>query len=44
MVAYVVVVCTVNGYIKLSEHPLLSRYLEQIYNRHPNLPCGYLEY
>ena len=26
---------TVNGYIKLPKHLLLSRYLKEIYNRHP---------
>ena len=29
---------TINGLIKLSDHPLISRYLKDIYNRHPVLP------
>ena len=31
-------VVTIRGYLKLSEHPLVSRYLKCIYNRHPPLP------
>ena len=31
-------VVTFRGYLKLSEHPLVSRYLKGIYNRHPPLP------
>ena len=31
-------VVTIRGYLKLSEHPLVSRYLKGIYNRHPPLP------
>ena len=29
---------TIRGYLKLSEHPLVSRYMKGIYNRHPPLP------
>ena len=29
---------TIKGYLKLSDHPLVSRYLKDIYNRHPPLP------
>ena len=29
---------TTKGYLKLSDHPLISRYLKGIYNRHPPLP------
>ena len=29
---------TIKGYLKLSDHPLISRYLKGIYNRHPPLP------
>ena len=29
---------TAKGYLKLSDHPLISRYLKGIYNRHPPLP------
>ena len=28
----------IKGYLKLSDHPLVSRYLKDIYNRHPPLP------
>ena len=28
----------INGFIKLSDHPLISRCLKGIYNRHPVLP------
>ena len=28
---------TIKGYLKLSDHPLISRYLKGIYNRHPPL-------
>ena len=31
-------VVTIRGYLKLSKHPLVSRYLKGIYNRHPLLP------
>ena len=31
-------VVTIRGYLKLLEHPLVSRYLKCIYNRHPSLP------
>ena len=31
-------VVTINGFIKLSDHPLISWYLKGIYNRHPVLP------
>ena len=31
-------VITIRGYLKLSEHPLVSRYLKGKYNRHPPLP------
>ena len=31
-------VVTINGFIKLSDHPHISRYLKGIYNRHPVLP------
>ena len=31
-------VATINGFVKLSEHPFISRYLKGIYNRHPVLP------
>ena len=31
-------VVSVNHYIKLSEHPLFSRFLKQIYSRQPLLP------
>ena len=31
-------VVTITGYLILSEHPLVSRYLRGIYNRHPPLP------
>ena len=31
-------VVTIRGYLKLSEHLLVSRYLKGIYNRHPPLP------
>ena len=29
---------TIKGYLKLSDHPLISRYLKGIDNRHPPLP------
>ena len=29
---------TTKGYLKLSDHPLISRYLKGIYNTHPPLP------
>ena len=29
---------TTKGHLKLSDHPLISRYLNGIYNRHPPLP------
>ena len=29
---------TIKGYLKLSNHPLISRYLKGIYNRNPPLP------
>ena len=29
---------TIKGYLKLSDHPLVSRYLKGIYNWHPRLP------
>ena len=29
---------TAKGYLKLSDHPLISRYLKGLYNRHPPLP------
>ena len=31
-------VVTINGFVKLSDHPLLVRYLKGIFNRHPPLP------
>ena len=31
-------VATINRFIKLSGHPLISQYLKGIYNRHPVLP------
>ena len=31
-------ILTLKGYTKLSEHPFISCYLKDIYNRHPSLP------
>ena len=31
-------VVTIKGFVKLSDHPLLVRYLKGIFNRHPPLP------
>ena len=28
----------INGFSKLSDHPMISRHLEGIFNRHPALP------